>query len=590
MKKCQVYFVPRLTWLTIPAPHSPRERDPATSAPPLRFLPQDRLARIRRRESWTCSKGSPQSPSCARLVRLRLIIVHNHFRPGGVRRVIELAAPCLLRGLASPVDRVVLATGQPPEPAWLEAFRGRCHPIPVDCQVEPALAYLAEQHRSPKSVVLRLQAFLSRLLAGQERENGVVWTHNPGLGRNLLLARELQQACQTRNVRLVFHHHDWWFDNRWERWPEFRRVGFRSLRQVANAILPAFPNVRHITINRVDASILQPRFSTQAAWLPNPAEAVRHPSKLRQRAVRAWLESRTAPGAPVWLMPCRLLRRKNIAEALLLTRWLRPEAWLVTTGGPSSAVELPYAARLARAAQAQGWPLQLGVLQASEQGQPSVPELLAASEAVLLTSLQEGFGLPCLEAAFQHRPLFVRSLPNVLPDLRALGFRFPYTYQELRVAPSLFDWAGEIKRQTRLLAQWRSRMPRSCQAHLAQPLLLAAAAQPQPVPFSRLTLTAQLEVLSVPVELSWRLCAPLNPFLRRWRAQAGAQTLQPTPCPARAAASLEGKAYACRFRQLLEVAGPTSSPPDTSEAAQWQFIQERLDSSNLYPLNWAPRT
>ena len=101
----------------------------------------------------------------------------------------------------------------------------------------------------------------------------------------------------------------------------------------------------------------------------------------------------------MWLLPCRLLRRKNIAEALLLTRWLRPEAWLVTTGGVSSAEEQAYADGLAAAAQTHGWRLRLGILHGDESQKPSVPELLAASEAVLLTSLQEGFGLPYLEAA-----------------------------------------------------------------------------------------------------------------------------------------------------------------------------------------------
>ncbi|OYV85625.1 MAG: hypothetical protein B7Z73_13210, partial [Planctomycetia bacterium 21-64-5] len=39
-----------------------------------------------------------------------------------------------------------------------------------------------------------------------------------------------------------------------------------------------------------------------------------------------WLSEQLGDDAPVWLMPCRLLRRKNLAEALLLARWLRPEA------------------------------------------------------------------------------------------------------------------------------------------------------------------------------------------------------------------------------------------------------------------------
>ncbi|MCL6622944.1 MAG: hypothetical protein K6T55_12720, partial [Syntrophobacterales bacterium] len=63
----------------------------------------------------------------------------------------------------------------------------------------------------------------------------------------------------------------------------------------------------------------------------------------------------------------------NLAEALLLTRWLRPGAWLVTTGGASSAEEQPYAERLAAAARAHGWPLRLGVLAGDESAKPWLP-------------------------------------------------------------------------------------------------------------------------------------------------------------------------------------------------------------------------
>jgi hypothetical protein len=63
-----------------------------------------------------------------------------------------------------------------------------------------------------------------------------------------------------------------------------------------------------------------------------------------------------------------------------------------------------------------------------------VPELLAASEAVLLTSIQEGFGLPYVEAAAAGRPLIARHLPNIAPDLHKFGFRLPQAYDEILVA------------------------------------------------------------------------------------------------------------------------------------------------------------
>lgn len=45
---------------------------------------------------------------------MRIVVVHYHLRPGGIRRVIETALPHLLRAAPAPVSEVVLATGEPP--------------------------------------------------------------------------------------------------------------------------------------------------------------------------------------------------------------------------------------------------------------------------------------------------------------------------------------------------------------------------------------------------------------------------------------------------------------------------------------------
>jgi hypothetical protein len=336
--------------------------------------------------------------------------------------------------------------------------------------------------------------------------------------------------------------------------------------------------------------VLERHFPGLAGWLPNPVESAARPSAPRLKAARAWLGQQLGEDAPVWLLPCRLLRRKNIAEALLLTRWLRPEAWLVTTGGVSSAEEQVYADALAAAAQTHGWRLRLGILHGDESQKPSVSELLAASEAVLLTSLQEGFGLPCLEAAALRRPLVARKLPNIAPDLAKFGFRFPQSYRELRVDPTLFDWCRERERQARLFAEWKNLMPRAAANLARSPAVLAAGKQPCPVPFSRLTLAAQLEVLAQPVERSWERCAPLNPFLNTWRARAVAGRLQTSPWPRSAARWLGGRAYVRRFLELVPPLLSKAPRAGASQMAQTEFLRKKLHTEYIYPLLWNSRT
>ncbi|HZJ17143.1 MAG TPA: glycosyltransferase [Chthoniobacteraceae bacterium] len=514
---------------------------------------------------------------------MKLIIVHFHLRPGGVRTVIELATPFLLREMPS-IERVILATGEARDADWNAEFRRRLAPTPIELMVEPTFRYISEQTSTP-TLAGRIRRALERLLASAEP--ALVWAHNLSVGRNLILARELVSVCDMHERTIVMHHHDWWFDNRWRRWPEMRRLGIRTLREAARIVFPTKPCIRIATINRADASVLQRHFGKRAAWLPNLAERAPAPSAARVRAARAWLSEVIGDHAPVWLLPSRLLRRKNIAEALLLTRWLRPEAALVVTGGVSSADENSYAQRLADATRRHHWRLHFGVLSSDDRRQPSVRELLAASECVLITSVQEGFGLPFVEAADSARPLIARHLPNVMPDLAKFGFRFPHTYEEVLIAPSLFSWTEEHKRQRRFFREWKAQLPRVCSAWTKPPPLLAHET-PRPIPFSRLTLTAQLEVLARPAAESWRACAPLNESLRTWKRLASVGGLHITPWPASAKAWIGGPAYARRFAALAGARSQDRPAPDAAITAQDGLLPTKLRSQLPFPLPISP--
>lgn len=518
---------------------------------------------------------------------MNLVIIHYHLRPGGIRRVIELAVPHLVREAPRPITRIVLATGEAADRAWHTQFARQVPTVPVELRVEPSFLYLSEQRGGPERIQTRVRRAVESLLTDCDGDPTVVWAHNLGVGRNLLLTRELAAACATRGLPLVAHHHDWWFDNRWSRWPEMRRFGIRTLAAAARTVFPPQGQVLHTAINQADAATLARHLGRRSLWLPNLTEPASLPSPAAVDEAERWLRRRLSPGAhPIWLLPCRALRRKNIAEALLLTRWLRPEAWLVVTGTASSTDELPYFQALERTAHRHHWRLRLGVLAGDEGRQPAIPALLAASEAVLLTSIQEGFGLPYLEAAAAQRPLIARRLPNIAPDLRRFGFRFPQAYDEILIAPQLFDWVAERARQRKAFRQWCATMPKVARAQVA-PSALIESTRPRPMPFSRLTLAAQLEVLSQPVRETWRACAPLNPFLEPWRQRASAGKLRVTRWPRSAKQWLGGKAYARRLFTALASLPHQRSSALTAECVQCEFIAAKCDARNLYPLLWS---
>ena len=525
----------------------------------------------------------PSSPN-TRPPDLRLLIVHYHLRPGGIRRVIELATPHLVKHSTPPMTAVTLAVGEALDQRWNESFRRALPNVSVDCVVDPALGYTAEHDWNRQDLRRRLRICLNDILG--PGIDTIVWAHNLGIARNLMLGAELARACTRRRLPLIAHHHDWWFDNRWHRWPEIQSYGARSLAQVAPQTIVVGPRVQHATINRADCSQLRRHLGNAATWLPNLAGPLRAPRRSALAHARDWLNAILgSDNAPVWIFPCRLLRRKNIAEALLLTRWLRPGAWLVTTGGASSADESPYAQALERAVSKEGWRVRLGILSSPGANLPGIPELMGISEAVLLTSIQEGFGLPYLEATAARRPLVARSLPNIAPDLRQFGFHFPQCYSQILVHPSLFEWEAERTRQDQLFRAWRRRLPRACRALAGQPVLLSAEA-PQAIPFNRLTLPAQLEVLGNDPKISYQLCLPLNPYLEEWRKRAQGRRLQTSPWPDTASRWLSGPAYAARFFGMLRRRNQTPVTPAAARAAQADFIKAKLATDQLYPLLW----
>jgi hypothetical protein len=294
------------------------------------------------------------------------------------------------------------------------------------------------------------------------------------------------------------------------------------------------------------------------------------------------LKSHLGDDRPIWIFPTRFLRRKNLAEAVLLARWLRPEGWFVTTAGVSSREEQKYAQRLESMARREKWKTRFRVLD-SNNSAPPIEDVVMASEVMLLTSAQEGFGLPYLEAAAFEMPLIARHLPNVVPDLLELGFSFPHLYEEILIAPNLLDLKRERGRQQRLWREWKAAMPSLCRRLAKRPVLLNLAPG-EPVPFSRLTLTGQLEVLAIAPEQSWEACVPANPFLRDWRALGETKRLEAMRWPRDAEKQVGGRAYASRFWDAVASIPQRPVRARAVERAQHDSIAQRLRTNFLYPI------
>jgi glycosyltransferase involved in cell wall biosynthesis len=520
-------------------------------------------------------------PARAYIAALQLLIVHFHLRPGGVRRILELAVPELVRRLN--LAGIVCAVGEAADPIWNRRFIARAG-VPVRLIAHPSLGYFSENRAPPERIRAEIRAALERIPDGGD---SLLWVHNLGVGRNLLLGQELSAFAERRRIPMVCHHHDWWFDNRWQRRPEFRRAGFSRLDGIARAIFPVGRRVQHVAINQTDAVHLQKSFGRRAHWLPNLSSPTARTGPGGEPKTRRWLRQKLGINrGPIWIVPCRLLRRKNLAEAILLQRWFCPNGWLITTAGVSSSAELAYAQQLQRAIVQHRWRVRLGVLATPDPRQPDVADLLQISQAVLLTSIQEGFGLPYLEAVRAGKPLLARQVPHVFPDLLKLGFRFPHAYRELWIDAQLFDRAAEQTRQRQLFRRWQKQLPAAWRNRVRLPVFSPG----RPIAFCRLTLSAQLEVLSVPPEKSWDLCARHNPELAAWPAQIAGAALAVPVWPAKAERVLGAKAYGEKLAALFRRPPGRSADSQPARTALTRFITASLRPENLFPLLWDPVT
>ena len=387
-----------------------------------------------------------------------LFILHYHYRPGGVRSVVERFLFAWAR--AGRWQRVILAGGEAPDPAWLESLRKACGRVEV--RVDAALGYHSE---SPIVNVSEMRKTLNGWIS--ETRPDLLWVHNLSVGRNLRLGEAVRQL----GVPMLCHHHDWWVQHRWERWQEF---SLDSWEQAAAAILPDGPEVRHACAHPADAALLGNYFGERVAWIvppmpPAPAEI--SPCHHRE---------------PYWLAPCRILRRKNLLEALLLTRWHRPHGRLLISGSVSSAAEAANGRAVQQAADMLGLSLEIGAATHS-----SMDDLYRHAEMVLQTSVQEGFGLTSWEAGVHHRPLLLRCLSGLTEAFEHSGAAFPGAYHEV-LLPATFLTPHERQLQAKGWVRQCAYLPEPWRSQAA---LLAEPAREGLIAFSSLTVTGQLEIL-----------------------------------------------------------------------------------------------
>jgi glycosyltransferase involved in cell wall biosynthesis len=334
---------------------------------------------------------------------IRVAILHYHLRAGGVGSVVRSQARCL-EGAAE----VHLLLGEPP----------RVDPgLPFS--VLPGLAYGAGLDGGAGDAAA-LAAGIERAL--RDRFAGscdVLHAHNPLIRKSGSLPRALDILAR-RGARILIQAHDFAED--------FRPDVYYLDQDYPGGCFFAAINARdreNLVASGIDSSC--------AFVLPNAMGLTEEFEPRRGFAEESALGRRLA------LYPVRAIRRKNIGEALLLSRFLPGGAEIAVTLPPTSPRDIPTYRKWKEISAIGGYPVRFEAGDAAE-----LRELYDRSFCALTTSVKEGFGFPFLDPPARGIPVVGRSVPYTVSDFIASGVELPGLYEGIRV-PAEAVPAGELR-------------------------------------------------------------------------------------------------------------------------------------------------
>ena len=387
-----------------------------------------------------------------------LVVFHFHLNRGGVTQVIvnQLKA---IAAAGRRFDRVVVlyggrANGWPEVPA--DVFAG----LSVETVVIDALEYdsLREGRTDIAEHERQLIGGVRDVLKEKEIRPGssLVHFHNHALGKNTAapsLLRELASAGYPVLAQL----HDFAEDFRPDAYQHLtKKLGSASRPTVASQLYPQAPLIHYAVLNGRDRQALEKLgvSPSRLHWLPNPVgEFGPLPDRASARRKLGVDQTRR-----VILYPVRGIRRKNLGEFVLYAALFRDTCDFVLSLAPQNPAERASYDRWCRLADA----LQLPIIWDSG-ARLTLNENLAACDAVITTSVAEGFGMVFLEAWLAGKSLFGRDLPEITGDFRRERLDLGNLMSSLRVPIAWFA-AGEI------VEPLRRAFSQLCDAYEVRPL------------------------------------------------------------------------------------------------------------------------
>jgi glycosyltransferase involved in cell wall biosynthesis len=352
---------------------------------------------------------------------MQLAIIHYHLNRGGVSRVIESH----LRGLGTlpatdqPTRATIFYGGR--HDGWNENLPTHL-PFPLTMVSIAELDYdtisnaSASRAGGSSRLSLRLQAALDE--NDCDLRETVLHIHNHSLGKNRYLPAAIGELAK-HGWHLLLQPHDFAEELRPENYRHLL-TATHSREELQSQLYPQAAHLHYATLNGRDFNVLRNAGfdDKRTHWLPNPVGPT---VRVRRDDARTKLQKLGVPQDRTYVLyPVRAIRRKNLGELLLWSAVFPQVTFAVTLAplNPQEAAAYHTWTQLAAS-------LELNVLfDVGGRGGMTLEENYAAADAVLTTSLAEGFGLVFLEASMANLPLFGRDLPSITADFRESGLDF----------------------------------------------------------------------------------------------------------------------------------------------------------------------
>ncbi|MEM6799158.1 MAG: glycosyltransferase family 4 protein [Planctomycetota bacterium] len=381
---------------------------------------------------------------------MQLAILHYHLNRGGVTQAILNHLEALAAsGPERLPERVALVTSGRRE-GWPDAdWRDD---LPFSCQLVtvPTLDYDAGVGADPAALADAIQHGLAE--AGFELTSTLLHTHNHALGKNASLPGALALLAE-RGCRMLLQVHDFAEDFRPNNYRHLMRsVRARSAEELAGVLYPQASGVHYATLTSRDHQLLAAAGIAEARLhvLPNPIAEWRDLPEKDEVRPQVFERLGIDPLSRLIVYPVRGIRRKNVGEMLLHSALAGPDACYGVTLAPENPAELASFDRWQSLADKLDLSCRFDI--GGDGGAP-FPHLVAASDAIISTSLAEGFGMVFLEAWLAGKPLVGRNLPEITRDFVESGIRFPDLHNNLRAPLSWLD-EKQLRAQLLELHRW----------------------------------------------------------------------------------------------------------------------------------------